>query len=155
MGLHQLRSIAVVHATFVPEPPLLIEDENMRRRLRTVGTRYLLRIPVVEIWISQVLVRDPDLHLGQAIAHIGRIQLIDPDCLGIVRLDRDDRNAFAPIIGGELLNTLLVHLGDWAVIASKDHHQHQSWTQGSPASGPCGRRLRAKSGAGEPRARVG
>ena len=71
LSLHQLRSIAVIHTAFIAQMPLLIEDEDVWGRLGSVRARYLLRIAVIQVWIREVLILHPDLHLRQSIAYIG------------------------------------------------------------------------------------
>jgi hypothetical protein len=65
-----------------------------------------------------------DLHFRQGVAHIGGVQLVDANGLGVIALYGDYGHAFALVVRVELVDSLFVHLSDGAVIASEDHHEY-------------------------------
>src|SRR4029077_9031102 len=117
LGLHLFDAVTVVDSPFVAQLALLIENEDVRRCLRTVGSSDGLRFPVVQIGVAQVLVGHTYFHFLQSIADVGGIEFIDANGLGVVTLNRDDGYTAIAVIVIELLDALFVHLGDGAVIA--------------------------------------
>jgi hypothetical protein len=113
-------AVGVVEAAFVAQVPSGIEDENVRRGLRAIGTSSGLGFAVVEIRISEVLPGHPDFHILERVRGVGGIQFIDAEGLGIVGLDDHDGDTFGGVVVVELLDALLVHLGDGAVVAGED-----------------------------------
>ncbi len=75
--LHHFFAIAVIHAAFVAQAAIAIEHENVRRRLRAVSARHRLRFAVIKVRIGEMLVLGPDLHLLQAVAHVGGIEFVN------------------------------------------------------------------------------
>ena len=100
-------------------------------------------------------VRGADLHFFEAVADIGITELTEPDRFRIVGFNGHQRDAAPTIIVRQLLDAALVKLRGGAVVASEDNGQHRCaeyslkvWVLPSiPGS--------EKSGAAEPRARVG
>ena len=83
-----------------------------------------LRVAVVEIRPVDAAEPRAQLHLRQRVGDVGVAQLVEPDGLRIVRVDRDERDALAAIVLVELFDPALVELRDRAVIALEDERQH-------------------------------
>ena len=63
-------------------------------------------------------------HFLQPVAHVRVAELIQADGLGIVGRDRHDGDASAFVIVNELLDSILICLGGWAVVAGEDDDEH-------------------------------
>jgi hypothetical protein len=81
-------------------------------------------LAVIEVREVELFVVRPNLHFFQRIAQVGIAQLIEPDRLRIVRRDCHESDPFVLIVGGQLLDPLLIRLGRRAVIAGEDNDEH-------------------------------
>ena len=115
-----LNAVGVVEAAFVAEMAGEVEDEDMGRGLRTVSAGDGLRFAIVEIGIGEVLPGNADFHFLESIGDVGGIEFIDAESVGVVGLNDDDGDALGSVGVEELLDALLVHLGDRTVIAGED-----------------------------------
>ena len=96
LRVHHFFAIAVVHAAFVAQLAVFVEDEDVRRGLRAVGAGDRLRFTVVEVRVVEMFVFEANFHFVETVADVGGIQLIDSKRLGIVWLDGHDRDAARP-----------------------------------------------------------
>src|ERR1017187_1364528 len=74
-----------------------------------------------------MLVRRADLHLRESVAHIGGIQLVDPEGFRSIRLDRDYGHALVAIVVVEAHDALFVQLRDRTVVACEDDHKDRAF----------------------------
>ena len=74
----------------------------------------------------KVFVPDPNLHIVERVAHIGRVEFVNPNSLWIVPLDCDHGHALVAVVLVELFDALLIHLGDWAMVAGEDDDKNRA-----------------------------
>ena len=91
-------TLAVVDAALVAQLALMIEDEHVRRRLRSVRTRNRLSIAIVEIREIKVPVRGPDFHFVETVADIRVSELVQADSLRVIGLYRNQCHPFVAIV---------------------------------------------------------
>ena len=68
----------VVDAAVVAKTPLVVENENVRRRERSVSGRHALRVAVEEIGKLVASTLGVQLHVFERIADVGIAELIQP-----------------------------------------------------------------------------
>jgi hypothetical protein len=119
-GFDKLGAIAVVDAALVTKMADFIEDEDMRRGLRAVGAGGGLGFTIVKVGIAEMLVGDADFHFVEGVADVGGVEFIDTDGSGIIGLNGDNGDATIAVVVSKLLDALLVHLGDGAVVADEN-----------------------------------
>ena len=66
------------------------------------------------------MVLGPDFHFVEGIGEVGVAELIEADRLGVVGVDRDQRDALVLVVGVHLLDAGFVCLGGRAVIAGEE-----------------------------------
>ena len=115
----------------------------------------LLGLSVIEIREIEVTEFRPDLHVIERISDVGIGHFVEQNRIRIVGLDGHQGDALAFVVFGNLLDSRLVELRCWAVIADECDYQYL-------AGGVLFQTMRltiytrqTKSGAGEPTARVG
>ena len=111
---------AIVDAALIAQLARLIEDKDVRRGGRAILARCCLRFAVVEIREIEVAVLGPDFHFVERIGEIGVAHFVEADRFRIVGLDGNNGDAAVAIIGGELLDAVLVELSGGTVIAGED-----------------------------------
>ena len=74
----------------------------------------------------EIFVGKTNFHFFKTVADVGRVQFVDANGFGVVGLNGDDGDAAVTIIGFQLLDALLVHLGDGTVIAGEDDDQDRA-----------------------------
>lgn len=119
-GFDKLGAVVVVDSALVTKMAGFVEDEGMRRGLRAIGAGGGLGFTVVNVGIAEMLVGDADFHFVEGVADVRGVEFIDTDGSGIVRLNGDKGDATIPVVVSELLDALLVHLGDGAVVADEN-----------------------------------
>jgi hypothetical protein len=120
----ELGAIAVVDAALVTKTADFIEDEDMRRGLRAVGAGGRLGFTIVKVGIAEMLVGDADFHFVEGVADVGGVEFIDTDGSGIIGLHGDNGDAAIAVVVSKLLDALLVHLGDGAVVADENDDEN-------------------------------
>ena len=110
---------AVVELTAVDETPVSVEEEEVRRTRGVVGLRNLLRL------IEQIRegVAGFAGFLGEARGGVLRVGL------GVVRADRDDREAGVHVIPTELCDPG-PHVSHVRAVAADEHHQERRSVRG-------------------------
>ena len=120
----QRRALVVIQAAFVAEFAFLIEHEGVRRSFRAVGVGYFLGRAIVQIGEIKVPILSSDFHVGERIADIGVSQFVKTDSVGVVRLNRHERDAFFFVIGSYFFNSPFIKLGCGAVIAGENDDEN-------------------------------
>ena len=121
---HEFFALAAVDASLVAEDALVVEDESVRGRGRPVLERDRLGGAIGEIREVEVAILGADPHFGEGIADVGVSHFAVADGVRVVGIDGDHGYAAIAVIGGKLLDALLIHLRDGAVIAGEDQDQH-------------------------------
>ena len=104
LSVHHFLAIAVVHAAFVAELAVLVEDEDVRCGLRAVGAGDRLRFAVVEVGVVEMFVLKANFHFVETVADVGGVQFIDANALWDRwaewrRRRRRDRGSPPPVAG--------------------------------------------------------
>jgi hypothetical protein len=117
------RVLAVVDAPHEAQPPLEVEDKDVRRGCGSVAARDGLRLTVVEVREREAALLGADDHFLQRVAQVGVAQLVEPHGLGVVRRDGHERDAPVLEVRRELLDAFLVRLRGRTVIGREDQHE--------------------------------
>ena len=120
---HLRRILVVVDPTSIAKLALLIEDEHVRCRGRTVRTRHRLLVPVIQVRKVEAPFGCTDLHLVKMIRQIRVAQLIEAQRTGIIRRNGDQLYASRSVVFRELYEAFLVGLRRRTVVGGEDEHQ--------------------------------
>ena len=75
---------------------------------------------IVEVGIAKMLVCDANFHFVERVADVGGVEFVDAEGLRVVGLNGDECHATIAVVVSELLDALLVHLRDRAMVACEN-----------------------------------
>src|SRR6185312_10891476 len=103
----------VIHAPFVPQFALCIENERVWCCFGAILISHFLCLAIIEIGKVEMAVRRANLHLGKGIADVCVAELIQTNGVRIIGLNGYKGYAAVTVVRRNLLNAWLVQLSCW------------------------------------------
>jgi hypothetical protein len=102
-----------------------------------------------------MFILNTNFHFVEAVADVGRVHSSIRMAFASFGLNCDNRHSAMAIVRLQLLDALVMHLRDWAVIAGEYYDQHRTGRVIGETTDFPSTPGKEKSGAGEPKVRIG